>query len=91
LILPLVEKGETLKLNSITPTAFHFTEPPRYTEATLAKALEEKGIGRPSTYAAIASTIQERVRREAPGTFSSNGIGNDRQRSTDQGRLRRSL
>ena len=58
--LPLVEKGETLKLNSITPEQ-HFTEPPpRYTEATLVKALEEKGIGRPSTYAAIMSTIQER-------------------------------
>ncbi|HJX91530.1 MAG TPA: type I DNA topoisomerase [Pyrinomonadaceae bacterium] len=58
--LPLVEKGETLKLNSIIPEQ-HFTEPPpRYTEATLVKALEEKGIGRPSTYAAIMSTIQER-------------------------------
>jgi DNA topoisomerase I len=58
--LPLVEKGETLKLNSIAPEQ-HFTEPPpRYTEATLVKALEEKGIGRPSTYAAIMSTIQER-------------------------------
>ena len=58
--LPLVEKGENLKLNSIAPEQ-HFTEPPpRYTEATLVKALEEKGIGRPSTYAAIMSTIQER-------------------------------
>ncbi|HEV2836394.1 MAG TPA: type I DNA topoisomerase [Pyrinomonadaceae bacterium] len=58
--LPLVQQGETLKLNSITPEQ-HFTEPPpRYTEATLVKALEEKGIGRPSTYAAIMSTIQER-------------------------------
>jgi len=58
--LPLVEKGETLKLNSVTPEQ-HFTEPPpRYTEATLVKALEEKGIGRPSTYAAIMSTIQDR-------------------------------
>ena len=58
--LPLVETGESLKLNSITPDQ-HFTEPPpRYTEATLVKALEEKGIGRPSTYATIMSTIQER-------------------------------
>src|SRR5436309_3029150 len=58
--LPLVEKGEVLKLNQISPEQ-HFTEPPpRYTEATLVKALEEKGIGRPSTYAAIMSTIQER-------------------------------
>jgi DNA topoisomerase-1 len=60
LSLPLVEKGERLKLNSVSPEQ-HFTEPPpRYTEATLVKALEEKGIGRPSTYAAIMSTIQER-------------------------------
>ena len=58
--LPLVEKGEQLKLNSITPEQ-HFTEPPpRYSEATLVKALEEKGIGRPSTYAAIMTTIQDR-------------------------------
>ncbi|HEX8735083.1 MAG TPA: type I DNA topoisomerase [Pyrinomonadaceae bacterium] len=60
LSLPKVEKGEQLKLNQITPEQ-HFTEPPpRYTEATLVKALEEKGIGRPSTYAAIMTTIQER-------------------------------
>ena len=58
--LPLVEKGENLKLNGVTPEQ-HFTEPPpRYTEATLVKALEEKGIGRPSTYAAIMTTIQDR-------------------------------
>src|ERR687890_1663304 len=56
--LPLVSRGEDLKLNGVTPEQ-HFTEPPpRYTEATLVKALEEKGIGRPSTYAAIMSTIQ---------------------------------
>ncbi|HYJ90365.1 MAG TPA: type I DNA topoisomerase [Pyrinomonadaceae bacterium] len=60
LTLPRVEQGETLKLNSITPNQ-HFTEPPpRYSEATLVKALEEKGIGRPSTYAAIMTTIQDR-------------------------------
>ena len=60
LSLPPVETGESLKLNAITPEQ-HFTEPPpRYTEATLVKALEEKGIGRPSTYATIMSTIQER-------------------------------
>jgi DNA topoisomerase-1 len=58
--LPLVAKGEELKLNAVTPEQ-HFTEPPpRYTEATLVKALEEKGIGRPSTYAAIMTTIQDR-------------------------------
>jgi DNA topoisomerase-1 len=58
--LPLVEKGEVLSVNEITPEQ-HFTEPPpRYTEATLVKALEERGIGRPSTYAAILTNIQER-------------------------------
>jgi DNA topoisomerase-1 len=58
--LPLVATGEQLKLNAVTPEQ-HFTEPPpRYTEATLVKALEEKGIGRPSTYAAIMTTIQDR-------------------------------
>src|SRR6266478_1333645 len=58
--LPLVNKGETLNLNKIDPEQ-HFTEPPpRFTEATLVKALEEKGIGRPSTYAAIMTTIQDR-------------------------------
>jgi DNA topoisomerase-1 len=58
--LPKVEKGEELKLNSLTPNQ-HFTDPPpRYTEATLVKALEEKGIGRPSTYASIMSVIQDR-------------------------------
>ncbi|MBX7172321.1 MAG: type I DNA topoisomerase [Pyrinomonadaceae bacterium] len=58
--LPQVEKGEQLKLNELKPEQ-HFTEPPpRYTEATLVKALEEQGIGRPSTYAAIMTTIQDR-------------------------------
>jgi DNA topoisomerase I len=58
--LPLVAQGENLSLNKIAPEQ-HFTEPPpRFTEATLVKALEEKGIGRPSTYAAIMTTIQDR-------------------------------
>jgi len=58
--LPALEKGEILKLLKIEPHQ-HFTEPPpRFTEATLVKELEEKGIGRPSTYAAIISNIQDR-------------------------------
>ena len=74
--LPLVTKGETLVQNSITPEQ-HFTEPPpRYTEATLVKALEEKGIGRPSTYAAIMSTIQEREYVEKiEGRFHPTALG----------------
>jgi DNA topoisomerase-1 len=59
--LPPVREGETLKLIPPVRPEQHFTEPPpRYTEATLVKELEEKGIGRPSTYAAIISTIVER-------------------------------
>jgi DNA topoisomerase-1 len=58
--LPRVEEGQILRLDQIRPDQ-HFTEPPpRYTEATLVKDLEEKGIGRPSTYASIISTIVER-------------------------------
>jgi DNA topoisomerase-1 len=58
--LPQVEQGERLRLHRITPEQ-HFTEPPpRYTEATLVKVLEEKGIGRPSTYATILVIIQNR-------------------------------
>jgi len=58
--LPELVDGQSLDLRKIDP-AQHFTEPPpRYSEATLVKALEENGIGRPSTYAAIISTIQDR-------------------------------
>lgn len=58
--LPPVEEGERLTLNDLKDEQ-HFTEPPpRYTEATLVKALEEKGIGRPSTYASIMTVIQDR-------------------------------
>ena len=60
LSLPAVEEGETLKLNELNPNQ-HFTDPPpRYSEASLVKALEEMGIGRPSTYAAIMTTILSR-------------------------------
>ena len=59
-ILPSLEVGEKLKLNSLLPEQ-HFTEPPaRYTEASLVKALEEKEIGRPSTYAPTITTIIDR-------------------------------
>ncbi|MGB9605012.1 MAG: type I DNA topoisomerase, partial [Bryobacteraceae bacterium] len=58
--LPDVKEGEKLKLRRLVPEQ-HFTEPPpRYTEATLVKQLEADGVGRPSTYATIISTIQER-------------------------------
>ncbi len=59
-MLPPLEEGEKLELEAIRPEQ-HFTEPPpRYSEASLVKALEEHGIGRPSTYASIISTLQDR-------------------------------
>ena len=59
-ILPQLKTGEVLKLIEMKPNQ-HFTQPPpRFTEASLIKELEEKGIGRPSTYASILSTIKER-------------------------------
>lgn len=59
-LLPAIESGEIFHADSITPSR-HFTEPPpRYTEATLIKFLEEKGIGRPSTYTPIITTILTR-------------------------------
>ena len=58
--LPDLSDADILRLLQVTPDQ-HFTEPPpRFTEATLVKALEENGIGRPSTYAPIMSTIQDR-------------------------------
>lgn len=59
-ILPDLPKGEKLHLQKILPEQ-HFTQPPpRFTEALLVKALEEKGVGRPSTYASIISVIKDR-------------------------------
>ncbi len=59
-ILPPMEKGDVLKLKSLEPNQ-HFTQPPqRYMEPTLIKALEENGIGRPSTYAPIIANILQR-------------------------------
>ncbi len=58
--LPLLSVGQTLRLEELKPEQ-HFTEPPpRFNEASLVKELEERGIGRPSTYAAIISTIVDR-------------------------------
>lgn len=74
--LPAMTRGDALKLVAIYPEQ-HFTKPPaRYTEATLIKALEENGIGRPSTYAPILSTIQDRdyVTKEK-GQFKPNEMG----------------
>ncbi len=74
--LPAVTQGENLKFKLIEPEQ-HFTEPPpRFTEATLVKQLEADGVGRPSTYASILSTIQEReyVKKEG-GKFNPTELG----------------
>ena len=74
--LPAVAEGEHLKLRQLLPEQ-HFTEPPpRYNEATLVKKLEADGVGRPSTYASIISTILEReyVKKEG-GRFYPTELG----------------
>jgi DNA topoisomerase-1 len=59
-VLPPMQEGDSVQLRSVT-RAQHFTEPPpRFSEASLVKALEEYGIGRPSTYASIISTLRDR-------------------------------
>src|SRR5580700_3197059 len=66
--LPALENGQALALNALLPEE-HFTEPrPRFNEASLVKELEERGIGRPSTYATIINTIQEREYVQKVGT-----------------------
>ena len=74
--LPALEPGQKLTLRELKPEQ-HFTEPPpRYNEASLVKELEERGIGRPSTYSAILSTIQERQYvQKLGGKFSPTEIG----------------
>ncbi|MCP4818430.1 MAG: type I DNA topoisomerase, partial [Shimia sp.] len=69
--LPQIMKGEAMDKRSVSPEQ-HFTQPPpRYTEATLVKRMEELGIGRPSTYASVITTIQDRdyVRKEKNRLF----------------------
>jgi len=74
--LPPLEPGQKLTLRELKPEQ-HFTEPPpRYNEASLVKELEERGIGRPSTYATILSTIQERqYAQKLGGKFVPTEIG----------------
>jgi DNA topoisomerase I len=74
--LPALEAGEKLTLKELKPEQ-HFTEPPpRFNEASLVKELEERGIGRPSTYAAILTTIQERQYvQKIGGKFTPTEIG----------------
>ena len=74
--LPAAEKGDKLTLKKLLPEQ-HFTEPPpRFTEATLVKELEARGVGRPSTYAAILSTLQDReYAKKTRGRFVPTELG----------------
>jgi DNA topoisomerase-1 len=75
-VVPELRPGEPLVASDILPTQ-HFTEPPkRYTEASLVRALESKGIGRPSTYAPIIQTIQQRgYVRQLQRRFHATDVG----------------
>ncbi len=74
--LPKLEAGDRLNCLDVFPEQCFTQPPPRYTEATLIKALEQKGIGRPSTYAPILSTIQERdYVNKADGKFHPTELG----------------
>ena len=75
-VLPPMQEGDRVKLTGVVPTQ-HFTEPPpRFSEASLVKALEEYGIGRPSTYASIISTLRDREYVEIESRrFTATDIG----------------
>jgi DNA topoisomerase-1 len=75
-VLPAMNAGDVVRLREVTPQQ-HFTEPPpRFTEASLVKALEEYGIGRPSTYASIISTLRDRQYAEIDNRrFTATDIG----------------
>jgi DNA topoisomerase-1 len=101
--LPMLSEGETLKLLGLDPEQ-HFTQPPpRFTQATLIKELEEQGIGRPSTYAAIMTSILKveyvearagRQRHAGQGVSRHSGVGLHRavrRGSRQGGRGRREL
>lgn len=58
--LPKIEEGESIKISEIYPNQHFTAPPPRYTEASMVKKMEELGIGRPSTYSSILKTLQDR-------------------------------
>lgn len=75
-ILPELSEGEKLKLLKIEPKQHFTSPPPRFSEASLVKAMEENGIGRPSTYATILSTIREKgYVEQAKGFFHPTELG----------------
>lgn len=77
-ILPPIQQGETLTLETLRPLQHTTQPPPRYSEASLVRALEQEGIGRPSTYAPTIETIQEReyvVKEQIDRRFRPTDIG----------------
>lgn len=75
-VLPPLNEGDALGMKALAPKQHFTSPPPRYTEATLVKTLEDKGIGRPSTYAAILSTIADRkYAQKVEGRFSPSELG----------------
>jgi len=75
-VLPPLQEGQRLELKALRPDQRFTQPPPRYTEATLVKELEENGIGRPSTYASILGTIQDRDYVEKlQGKFRPTSLG----------------
>jgi len=80
-VLPALEEGRQLGLAHLSPTQHFESPPPRYNEASLQKVLEDEGIGRPSTYASIISTIQDRKYVEPLM------LGDRRLRATDLGKV----
>ena len=75
-LLPVLAKGDTLELKKLTPEQKFTQPPPRFSEATLVKELEENGIGRPSTYASIIGVLQDREYTEkVEGRFKPTRLG----------------
>src|SRR5699024_10840009 len=58
--LPQMEEGQSLETRDLVPDGHSTAPPPRYTEASLVRALEDRGIGRPSTYASTVASVQDR-------------------------------
>ena len=89
-VLPALAEGDQLELKELRPEQKFTQPPPRYSEATLVKALEENGIGRPSTYASIISVIQARdYVNKIEGRFKPTMLGHDAGREAAQPGVRR--
>src|SRR4029077_4791625 len=75
-VLPVLTEGDRLELRGLRPEQKFTQPPPRFTEATLVKELEENGIGRPSTYASIIGVLQDRdSAHKHEGRFKPSALG----------------